>query len=293
MSRRGWLVVVLLLATAGCIPRTFVRKNPAPNDTGIRYYRPKPYLKVAPFVNAVTGEASTSQVAIDLVYMPDYSEEYAIHVRSGFGVNNTSITLDQGWNLTALNVELDSQTDENLTALGSLVGSLPGAALGARAGSAESVVVTATNVPLGFYEAVLGQGPCGKQLYGFRYVGFMPFATCPTTGCGGPVGFDCHAADHELYGLVFENGTMTFKTIGSIRHDARALNLMQKPKRADAPAGGTRDTADAEDDDGLVPAQEPLKLPEPSGAAASAPERPAPQPAALPPVPAVPPVPQP
>lgn len=277
MTRRGWLIVVLvLLTTAGCIPRTFVRKNPAPNDKGIRYYRPKPYLKIAPFVNAVTGEASTSQVAIDLVYMPDFAEEYAIHVRSGFGVNNTSITLDQGWNLTALNVELDSQTDENLTALGSLVGSLPGAALSKGAGSADSMVVTATNVPLGFYEAVLGQGPCGKQLYGFRYVGFMPFATCPTTGCGN-AGFDCQAGEHELYGLVFENGTMTFKTIGAIRHDATSLNLMQKQKRADAPAGGDR-TASDPGDDGMVPAQEPLKLPEPSAAAASgttAPEPPA------------------
>ncbi|MBU6275721.1 MAG: hypothetical protein KGQ61_03720 [Planctomycetes bacterium] len=221
--------LVVALVAAGCVPRTFVRKNPLPTDKGIRYYRPKPYLKLAPFVNTVTGEASTTQVAIDLVYLPDFSEEYAIHARSGFGINNTSITLDQGWNLTGLDVQLDSQTDENLTALGSLISSLPAGAAGARmAAGGEGFVVNATNVPLGFYEAVLGEGPCGKQLYGFRYVGFMPFATCPTSGCGGPDGFDCHTGGQELYGLVFENGVMTFKPITEIARGAAPVNVMRK-----------------------------------------------------------------
>lgn len=252
------LLTIVALVAAGCVPRTFVRKNPLPNDKGIRYYRPKPYLKVAPFVNAVTGEASTTQVAIDLVYMPDFSEEYAIHARSGFGINNTSITLDQGWNLTGLDVQLDSQTDENLTALGSLISSLPTTGAGLSRGTGgEGFVVTATNVPLGFYEAVLGAGPCGKQLYGFRYVGFMPFATCPTAGCGGPDGFDCQTAGHELYGLVFENGVMTFKTINDIQHGTAPVNMLRKQAVAPPGKDGARPVGD---DDGMVPA-EPIARP--------------------------------
>ena len=79
--------MLLAVIATGCVPRTFVRKNPLPTDRGIRSYRPKPYLKVTPHVNAVNGEASTTQVAVDLVYMPDFSEEYSIHARNGFGIN--------------------------------------------------------------------------------------------------------------------------------------------------------------------------------------------------------------
>ena len=36
--------------------------------------------------------------------------------------------------------------------------------------------ILATNIPFGFYEAVIARDPKGKkQLYGWRYVGFMPF----------------------------------------------------------------------------------------------------------------------
>ncbi len=47
----GKLVVFLgLLAVlcAGCTPRVIVRKSPTDQDRGVRYYRPKPYLKIEP-----------------------------------------------------------------------------------------------------------------------------------------------------------------------------------------------------------------------------------------------------
>lgn len=278
--RRNWITAIVVAAAAvaatGCLPRTFVRKNPLPNDKGIRYYRPKPYLKLAPHLNPITGEASATHVHIELVYMPDFSEEYSIHMRSGFGVNNSKITLDQGWNLVGLDVQLDSKTAENIEAVGSLLGSIAGKAAASlddrRTSTPDGFVIAATNVPLGFYEAVLGPSDCGKQLYGFRYVGFLPYATCPTTGCGGTDRFECHGGPHELYGLVFESGVMTFKRIGEIQEGSQAVNTCRHPARM--PGDKDPDAAKNRDDDrGMVPAE-----PVPANAARAATAQPPVQP---------------
>ena len=77
--------------------------------------------------------------------------------------------------------------------------------------------VKAYRVPLGFYEAVVSRGPgCRKHLYGWRYVGFAPFNTCPleSTGLGGT---DCNSSD--LFGLVFEDDTLDFKRIDELAFD--------------------------------------------------------------------------
>ncbi|MCA9258593.1 MAG: hypothetical protein KDA61_05315 [Planctomycetales bacterium] len=211
----GTLAAVVAITSVGCVPRTFVRKNPDDCDRGIRYYRPKPYLALRPLVNK-NGEPVAGHVQISLEYLPDFSEEYSIHIRSGLGINNTSVTLDQGWNLTALNVELDSQTDENVKAAAALLGEVGG--ITKTGGGAESAfAVPAENVPLGYYEAVIGE-TCGKkQLYGFRYVGFMPYASCPLTACGTPQPYECQSDACQLYGLVFnEKGAMTFRPLGPL-----------------------------------------------------------------------------
>lgn len=210
------------IASIGCVPRTVVKKNPPSWDKGVRYYRPKPYLKLAPHLVKAEGKDALvpdpSSIEISLEYLPDFSEEYSIHVKSGFGTNNTSMTLDQGWNLTALNVDIDSKTAENISAVGDLVGSVAGAFKGdmppGPAGS--HFVVQATNVPMGYYEAVIGMHCGKKQLHGFRYVGFLPFASCPQMACGRAEPFDC-SAPGEIYGLVFKNGIMTFQSLGDIQ----------------------------------------------------------------------------
>lgn len=81
-----------MLAGLGCTPRTFVRKNPGPKDCGVRYYRPKPYLMVKPAVDR-NGAPIPGFVSIETTVLPDFSEEYSIHIRSGLGNNKTSITL--------------------------------------------------------------------------------------------------------------------------------------------------------------------------------------------------------
>jgi hypothetical protein len=94
--------------------------------------------------------------------------------------------------------------------------------------------VRATNVPLGYYESVLGRDARGrKRLYGFRYVGFLPYAHCPQA-MGGVECNPCETAD--LYGLVFENDTMVFRRLSAIQdtdptaQSQFSSSLSQSPK---------------------------------------------------------------
>jgi hypothetical protein len=187
----------------GCASTT-VTRHPGPNDCGVRYYRPKPYL----LLTAADGNA-VDQVEIKLEYLPDFSEEYAIHIRSGLGANKTKITLDQGWNLTKIDYDVDSKVPENIEAVADLIDKVGGVLPTAEKQS--RVTVKASNVPLGYYEAVIGCGPSGgKQLFGWRYVGFLPYAQCPTE-MGGFACSDCQS--ETIYALVFDNGVMTFKSL--------------------------------------------------------------------------------
>jgi len=207
-------------------------KNPGPKDTGIRYYRPKPYLLVTPgteVAETADGKSKTTTVvdkvvSLTLQYMPDFSEEYSIHVRTGFGIANVAMKLDQGWNLTEINQQLDSQTDENVKAVAELTKSLgdvfrpaAGEVKGQEAGTEiRKWSIRATNVPLGYYEAVVGRDVrCQKRLFGWKYVGFMPYTSCPTDLVG-QCAIDCNDPQAAVYGLVFEDGVMVFKQLAGI-----------------------------------------------------------------------------
>lgn len=216
----GLLAISSLVSTSGgCMPRVLVRPHPSPTDKGIRYYRPKPYLKVEPAEVAIDksrSEIVPGLVRVSLAYLPDFSEEYAIDVRPGFGIANVDIKLEDGWNLTEIGQELDSQTDENLEAVGSILSAIgdvvPTASQQATA-SQHAFTVTARNVPIGFYESIIGRDARGcKRLYGFRYVGFVPFATCPLD-MGGSQQNCCNAAENNLYGLTFIDGQMVFQSL--------------------------------------------------------------------------------
>jgi hypothetical protein len=223
-----------LIGLTGCTPRVRVLPNPTVHDKGIRYYRPKPYLMVTSGVAEVTTSEKDKTVStttvpdpryvnIQLVYLPDFEEEYAIDVRTGFGTADVSIKLEDGWNLTEISQNLDSQTDENMEAAASLIGALgslpvPAGRQGEDASKrmmGPACTVKATNVPLGYYESVLGRDGAGrKRLYGFRYVGFLPYTNCPQVMQGAECG-NCQTAD--LFGLVFEGDMMVFKRLGEIQ----------------------------------------------------------------------------
>lgn len=238
MNRSKWILLLLAVATCapGCVPRVKVRKNPGPGDTGIRYYRPKPYLLLTPGGGSVqvveeegkkttTTTASDEFVNIQLQYLPDFSEEYAIEVKTGLGKADVSLKLEDGWNLTAINQNLDSQTDENIAATAELlkaVGGLVPTSNALAASESEATnqkwVVRATNVPLGYYESVIGVGPdCKKRLYGWRYVGFAPFNSCPTTLCGHQSANCANDPYGPIYGLAFVKGVMTFTNLAELQ----------------------------------------------------------------------------
>lgn len=262
MFRSVVCTIALMLAvhaSVGCVPRTVVKKNPNSWDKGVRYYRPKPYLKLAPHLVKEAGKDALTHdptsIEISLEYLPDFSEEYSIHVKSGFGSNNTSISLADGWNLTSLNVHVDSQTDENIAAVGSLLQGAAGLAKDALPSvPGDKFVVKATNVPMGYYESVIGVHCGKKQLYGFRYVGFMPYAACPQLACGGAEPFNCEG--DLVYGLVFESGVMTFKSLGSVQalSAKEGLNQFKSVKAIAAESSATGDE---------VPAAEVGDLPAP------------------------------
>lgn len=213
--RQALRIVVLAVLCSGCLPRTTIHRNPGKLDHGVRFYRPKPYLLIKQAVDT-SGNEKPGFVTLEMVTMPDFSEEYSIHVSSGLGTNNTSITLDDGWKLSKLDVDIDSQFDENVKAISDLVGSVGG--LGGRGaqlnGGAPSLMVRACNVPLGLYESVLSRGPDGvKRLFGFRYIGFFPYNPCPIESCGV---MEQGCLDGDVYGLVFEDGVMVFRPLASL-----------------------------------------------------------------------------
>jgi hypothetical protein len=158
------------------------------------------------------------KITMALQYLPDFSEEYSIDYRPGLGIGELNVTLENGWNLTSIGIKTDQQTDEIITSVGSTIGQIAG--LGG-AGLTESTrndppqaSLYGTNVPFGFYEAVISCDPRGrKQLYGWRYIGFMPFQACPINA-GGLENVCC--SSNAIYGLVFVNGVLQFQQIGEI-----------------------------------------------------------------------------
>lgn len=255
-----WSLLGVVLLSSGCTPRVIVHANPTASDRGIRYYRPKPFLKVEPAEVALEKNQTTivpGLVRISLVYLPDFSEEYAIDVRSGLGLANVGIKLEDGWNLTEISQELDSQSDENLRAAASLltaVGDVVPTSSGQTKSPEVSFTVPARNVPIGFYESIIGRDQRGcKRLYGFRYVGFVPFAGCPLD-MGGQQAACCNNSEAGLYGLTFVHGQMVFLPLDQMAHtpavDARPPNAADSTEKAKT----SRTSAE------LEPA-EPLDLP--------------------------------
>lgn len=225
--RAALINLIVLLAATGCAS-TKVHPHPDACDKGFRFYRPKPYLFIQPAAQAPEHQTcDLTYVEMKLEWLPDFNEQYSIRVRAGAGDNKTKIILDQGWNLTQIDFALDSKTDDNIkavTELGTAIASkfgLPSVSTASQA-DAHATTVLAKEVPLGFYEAVIDRDANGtKRLYGWRYLGFMPYNTCPTDGSGG----QCHdCATSDVYGLVFDHTVkaLVFKCLNNMHRETFA-----------------------------------------------------------------------
>ena len=234
--RKALCLLAMALVFTGCA-RMVVRKHPGPKDTGIRFYRPKPYLFIGPggpakeaagkgdqkagesggekceSVSKPETELTLLPVVMRVEYLPDYSEEYSIKMRPGLGITKLAVTLTDGWNLTSVNAETDQQYDEILKSVADLVSAVGSVAGGAKRasynGHAES------DVPLGYYEAVLACNECGtKELIGWRYIGFMPCMACPTRATVNRESYQC--GQESLFALVFKGNSLRMQRMDTL-----------------------------------------------------------------------------
>ena len=243
MTHKSITILMLAGLLAGCSSVSVI-KNPGPEDTGIRYYRPKPYLLVTP------ADATGRMVKLKVEYLPDYAEEYSVHPK---GKKPPQVQLKDGWNLVAVGGPAPPEKPEEA----------PPPAMPVDPAKVPEFVVAATNVPIGLYESVFDT-TCGKKyLKGWRYVGFSPM------GGGSPIGVDPSCArwaqrsgwpaavlmarprptraapagssiSGPLYGLVFFNGVMTFRQLDEIANNMTCpqyLKPIPESTKASAPTG--------------------------------------------------------
>ena len=234
MPRQSSTLLAVILAAVtltGCASTT-VHKSPGPDDCGFRFYRAKPYLLLTP---ADAGKSHTYTLSI--TNLPDFTEEYSVHVNPGIGINNTELKFNDAGVLTGAITNIDSGVTPFIQAVTGLAGTVGGLAEkrnDADKANLPKFEVKAFNVPIGLYEAVLGRGPDGtKRLYGWRYVGFTPFAPCPLESSGAAC---TTCTEMDLYGLVWMGDAMVFARLSDIAGD-------QVGVKASAPKGAVSPTA--------------------------------------------------
>lgn len=254
MNHKISVIAIVLFSLTGCT-RVVVNKDPGPHDKGFRYNRPKPYLFIGPAPQAQKssdaastdvkppgkeatdpGGSGTSvtvtdnnfvKVTMEIKYLPDYNEEYSIKLRPGIGVGTLNFKLEDGWNLTSVGMQTDQKIPELITSVASLVGAVRGSPAGGAAKKSSSevaglndvgdiVVDTRPDVPLGFYEPIIATDQHGrKSLFGWRYVGFMPFSGCPVDVCAPRQTVECGMED--MWGIVATPNSIKFQKLSEIR----------------------------------------------------------------------------
>ncbi len=134
-------------------------KDKNENKKAIPYYLPQPYLLITKDYShlgtetiktekitsentqkpaekpsgTATEETTTTAKPVSItvngftykvIYLPNLAEKYGLIYNSGSGESDLSFTLKDGWMFTGLNLESDTQIDETITAMSSLVGSI-------------------------------------------------------------------------------------------------------------------------------------------------------------------------
>ena len=106
----------------------------APDEAGVRFYRPALYVWITAPPPEKEGEPV--EYSAKIVTLPDYSQEYAIQWRTRLGSVSPSFRLADGWNLTEFNSKADARAPDLIRAvtdavvdLGSFVGGRKAAVL--------------------------------------------------------------------------------------------------------------------------------------------------------------------
>lgn len=168
-----------------------------------------------------------TKVQMEVKYLPDYNEEYSIRLTPGLGIGTLNLTLQDGWNLTNVGQTTDQQTSQILGSIATLAATIkPGAAAAGGGGKANMlnapeknptlIIDAKKDVPLGFYEPIIATDPSGKKfLFGWRYVGFMPFSGCPVAPVVNENVVEC--STDELWGMVVGKDSIKFQKLSEIR----------------------------------------------------------------------------
>lgn len=106
------LILIPLLFSCACAGVSVYRvKAEGDYRGGVRFYRPQPYLMVT---------QGKDGLETSIFYLPKMNEEYAVKVHSGLGDVDSTLTLDQGWNLASIGESRKSGTADILSAVGGL-----------------------------------------------------------------------------------------------------------------------------------------------------------------------------
>lgn len=125
----------------------------APNQPGIRYWRPAPYIALQE-----TRDGAKTVCDYKLIMLPDKTEQYAITMDAGIGTVESKPTLEGGWNLTSLDGKADSKTAENITAVASLLSSAAKMGMQPFSGKEQPESKQAVSNCSGFYKIVYQDG---------------------------------------------------------------------------------------------------------------------------------------
>ena len=129
------LLVVAFTLLSGCGKVWVVRVDQDAAGTeektqGVRFYRPAPYVWIAPITPPNTSvPAYTAQI----VFLPDPEAEYVIHWKNGwFGSVHPKFAIENGWNLTSFEADVNTGLSAAIALQGTLskeikvAGDIPG-----------------------------------------------------------------------------------------------------------------------------------------------------------------------
>ena len=108
--KRAFLLLPFLLLSCARVTVTHVK--PGDTSSGVHFVRPRPYLLVS---------SQGKELKSEILWLPDYSQEFTINLVPGLGRSNLNLKLKDGWMLAELGGETDSRLVETASAFGNVL----------------------------------------------------------------------------------------------------------------------------------------------------------------------------